>query len=91
MRHSNVFHTGSGKNTYKLWGVVRVEVFVVEGFDDVRLDQLAQEFEVHDEAGVGVWNAFDGNPELKVVAVPVVVGAFAKYFPVFFVGPLRAP
>ena len=31
MRHSNVFHTGSGKNTYKLRGGVRVEVFVVEG------------------------------------------------------------
>ena len=64
---------------------------MVERLDDVRLDQLAQEFEVHDEAGVGVWNAFDGNPELKVVAVPVVVGTFAKYFPVFFIGPLRAP
>lgn len=64
---------------------------MVERLDDMRLDDLAQEFEVHDETGVGVWGSFDGYPELKVVAVPVLIAAFAEYLPVFFVGPFRAP
>jgi hypothetical protein len=64
---------------------------VVEGINDMRLDQLTQKFEVHDKARIYVWNAFDGNPEFKIMAMPVLIGAFAKYFPVFFVGPFRAP
>lgn len=67
---------------------IEVEVAVVDTLYDDVFDEAAECFGVVDEACIGVGGAFYGDVQLVVVAMPVGVGAFAKYFCVLRFGPV---
>ena len=70
---------------------VEIEVAVVEVIGDVRMDELAQFFHVHDKSGLRIGPTFHRDMQIIVVAVPVFVGTFAEGFPVFLFRPFWHP
>ena len=57
---------------------VHVQVLMIQLFNDKFLDDPAEFFDIVHKAGIGVWPAFDGDMQFKVVPMPVFIGTFAK-------------
>lgn len=57
---------------------VRVQVFVVEFIDHFSADQGAEPFQIDDKTGVGIRPALDGHDKVKIVSMPIFVGAWPK-------------
>lgn len=55
-----------------------VQVAVVEVFNHFLLDDALQQFQIHDESGIGIGCSFHRNIQIKIVSMPVCVGAFAE-------------
>ena len=70
---------------------IQIQVAVVEVFGDFSTDDVAEFFHVHDESGDRIGPTFYGDVQGIVVAVPVLVGAFAEYFAVLLFGPSVHP
>lgn len=68
---------------------VEVEVLVVELVGHLEANQGAEFFEVYDKTCFGVGLSAHGNDQVKVVAMPVLVGAGAKDFEILFFRPRR--
>ena len=55
-----------------------VQVAVVEVLNHFFFDDALQQFQIHDETGIGIGCSFHRNIQIKIVAMPVCVGAFAE-------------
>jgi len=48
-----------------------------------------QFFNIVHKPGVGVWITLQGNKQFKIMPMPVLIGAFAKYLLIFLPAPCR--
>lgn len=58
---------------------IQVQVPVVQLLDHMQVHQGTQLLCIEDEAGIGVRDAFHGDMQLEVVAVPMLIGTLAEH------------
>ncbi len=66
---------------------VQVQVAVVDAFYDDVFDEVAKGLGIVDEAGLRVWFTLDGDMQLIIVAMPVLIGTLAKNILVLILAP----
>jgi hypothetical protein len=64
-----------------------IQILMVQSVYHMGLDDTAEFLHVKNEACFGVRPALDGDMKLKVVAMPVLIGTFAKNLFISFSGP----
>ena len=62
---------------------IQVEILVVEFVDHFTPDESAEFFQIHNKSRQWVWLALDGYDQVKIVAMPVFIGAGPEYFGIF--------
>src|SRR5690349_10365221 len=62
---------------------------MIQFFSNMFIDDHAEAFYIKHKTGVWIRITFYGNEQLIVMAMPVLIGAFAKDFLIFFVAPGR--
>lgn len=67
---------------------ILIQVAMIQLFNDVLIDDLAEFFRVEDESGIGIWVPFDGDEQFEVMSMPVGIGTFAKYLLIFLQAPV---
>lgn len=59
-------------------GDVHVDIGMIKGFDHLVLNEPFEDFQVQNKACIRIDFAGNGDPKLKIMAVPVLVGTFTE-------------
>ncbi len=68
---------------------VYVQVFVVEFLDDFLADHRTELLEIRHKAGIRIGHPLDGNNQVEIVTMPVLVCTWPKYRLILFFCPGR--
>ncbi len=66
---------------------IKVQVPVVQLFNDRVFNDPAQQFGINNKAGIRVGKSLYRDKQFKIMAMPVLIGAFAKDFIILFTAP----
>ena len=83
-------HEGFAAGEFSLHEIdIHVQVFVIELVDYFLPDHGAELFEINHKSGFGIRFSFYRHDQLKIMAMTVLVGAWAKDLNILFFGPRR--
>ncbi len=60
---------------------------MVDLFNHLAADQQTELLKVRDKPGIGVRSSLDGDDEVEIMSVPVLVGTRSKDLRIFFLTP----